>query len=635
MGVGNVTVTMAPPADIGLFGAWSPYILWVEVGFAVFLVLLLHAIYTQPAWLTQVLRTRFPCAIWCANTRLPVAALTIDDAPSNSTEAILDVLKAHNVKATFFIIHGNVAGREHVLKRIVAEGHVLGNHFVRDEASIKDPLHVFEAKLLQCNDTLLTYQSRIRYARPGSGWFNKGMEGVAEKHGYRFVMGSVYPHDAQIKIAKVNEWYLRALTRCGSLLIVHDRPWSVAVLRGALEHLTKKFKFVSLEELEEIDAADDQNAVALAKKVDGDLPQAEAEPRIFTSFCGNMQIQTLAYAISATFTFFTVLISGWEMWTHLTQNPSPSNRKYILRILLMVPIYATTSYWALVFHPHKLIFETIRDCYEAFALHSFYYFLLGYLGGPSVLANTLRSKKPVKHMFGMQYVIRPWTMGNKFVRMSTIGILQYIPVKIACSIVTFITSLLHVYGEGQLRNPLVAYGYICLILTVSQSWALYCLVLFYHATENELAPMKPFPKFMAIKMIIFFTFWQSMLISLLEMLGVISASWDIGCPSDCWSAGQIASALEDFITCVEMLIFAVVHHYAFSIDDFLTNVGSPGSPSQTPKAPLLANFMDVINVADVKDDISNSRKEILTKKQLLAAQYDLHIVKSSAAAQRQ
>ncbi|ETV83328.1 hypothetical protein H257_04079 [Aphanomyces astaci] len=277
MGVGNVTVTMAPPADIGLFGAWSPYILWVEVGFAVFLVLLLHAIYTQPAWLTQVLRTRFPCAIWCANTRLPVAALTIDDAPSNSTEAILDVLKAHNVKATFFIIHGNVAGREHVLKRIVAEGHVLGNHFVRDEASIKDPLHVFEAKLLQCNDTLLTYQSRIRYARPGSGWFNKGMEGVAEKHGYRFVMGSVYPHDAQIKIAKVNEWYLRALTRCGSLLIVHDRPWSVAVLRGALEHLTKKFKFVSLEELEEIDAADDQNAVALAKKVDGDLPQAEAE----------------------------------------------------------------------------------------------------------------------------------------------------------------------------------------------------------------------------------------------------------------------------------------------------------------------------------------------------------------------
>ncbi|ETW02544.1 hypothetical protein H310_06029 [Aphanomyces invadans] len=272
----NLTATTSPAA-VGFFEAVSPYILWIELGFAVFLVLLLHAVYTQPAWLAQVLRTRFPFAIWCANTTLPIAALTIDDAPSDSTEAILDVLKAHNVKATFFIIHGNVAGREHILKRIVAEGHVLGNHFVRDEASIKDSLPVFEKKLLQCNETLLQYQSRVRYARPGSGWFNKGMEGVAEKHGYRFVMGSVYPHDAQIKIAKVNEWHLRALTRCGSLLIVHDRPWSVAVLQGALEHLTKKFKFVSLEELEEIDAANDADNVALAKKFDHEVPPAEAE----------------------------------------------------------------------------------------------------------------------------------------------------------------------------------------------------------------------------------------------------------------------------------------------------------------------------------------------------------------------
>ncbi|KAF0733721.1 hypothetical protein Ae201684P_002552 [Aphanomyces euteiches] len=334
-----------------------------------------------------------------------------------------------------------------------------------------------------------------------------------------------------------------------------------------------------------------------------------------------MEIETLAYAISAIFTLLTILISGWEVWTHLTQNPSPSSRKYILRILLMVPIYGTTSYWALVFISHKLVFETIRDCYEAFALHSFYYFLLGYLGGPSVLANTLRSKKSIKHKFGVQYFIRTWTMGNKFVRLSTIGILQYIPIKLICSFVTLVTSLLDVYGEGELTNPLRAYPYICLILTLSQSWALYCLVIFYYATADELAPMKPYFKFMAIKMIIFFTFWQSMLISLLEMVGVISDSWKIGCPH-CWSAGQIASALEDFIICIEMLIFAIVHHYAFAIDDFL-HVGTPDALAA--KAPLLANFMDVINVVDVKNDVTNSRNEILTKKQLLAAQYDDYI----------
>ncbi|EQC24752.1 hypothetical protein SDRG_17355 [Saprolegnia diclina VS20] len=84
----------------------------------------------------------------------------------------------------------------------------------------------------------------------------------------------------------------------------------------------------------------------------------------------------LGYAISTIFTILSVLLSGWEIWTHLTYNPVVCVRKYILHILLMVPI-----------------FEKIRDCYEVFALHSFYCFLVVYLGGQSVLANTLRIKK--------------------------------------------------------------------------------------------------------------------------------------------------------------------------------------------------------------------------------------------------
>ncbi|KDO24151.1 hypothetical protein SPRG_10578 [Saprolegnia parasitica CBS 223.65] len=340
-----------------------------------------------------------------------------------------------------------------------------------------------------------------------------------------------------------------------------------------------------------------------------------------------MRVETLGYAISAIFTLLSVLLSGWEIWTHLTCNPVVSVRKYILRILLMVPIYAVTSYLALVFNQHKLIFETIRDCYEAFALHSFYYFLVVYLGGQSVLANTLRSKKQVRHLAGVQYCIKPWPMGNKFVRLTAIGILQYIPVKLAASFITLISSLLGVYGEGEMLNPLRAYGYLCFVLTLSQSWALYCLTLFYLGTFDELIPMKPLPKFLAIKMIIFFTYWQSMLITLLEIVGVISADWNIGCP-DCWSASAIASALSDFVICVEMLVFAVVHHYAFAIQDFLSmdcRYQCDEDHRSAVKAPLLAHFMDVINVADVRNDITSSRGEILTKKQQLAAKFDTYL----------
>jgi peptidoglycan/xylan/chitin deacetylase (PgdA/CDA1 family) len=57
-----------------------------------------------------------------------VVALTFDDGPNANTNAVLDVLKTFNVKATFFIV-GNMAKRyPDILARIAAEGHLLANH---------------------------------------------------------------------------------------------------------------------------------------------------------------------------------------------------------------------------------------------------------------------------------------------------------------------------------------------------------------------------------------------------------------------------------------------------------------------------------------------------------------------------
>ncbi|TMW55176.1 hypothetical protein Poli38472_013938 [Pythium oligandrum] len=334
-----------------------------------------------------------------------------------------------------------------------------------------------------------------------------------------------------------------------------------------------------------------------------------------------MQIETLAYAISGAFTLLAIILSGWLIWTHLLYNPTPEIRKHVIRILMMVPIYALTSYLALVFNDQKLLFETIRDCYEAFALYSFHCFLVEFLGGPSVLASTLRSKAQVHHTVPF-CCMKSWAMGGKFIQLTTIGILQYIPTKILMSIVVLFTSLAGVYGEGEFLNPFVYFGYVSFILTISQTWALYCLVLFFLGTKEELAPIRPLPKFMAIKLVIFFTYWQSLMISLLETVGVISEKWEIGCPN-CWDAPKIASALNDFIICVEMLMFAIAHHYAFAIEDFLNSAAASGAvPSSNVKAPLLANFMDAINVTDVSKDLKTARNEILTKKQALAAKFD-------------
>jgi peptidoglycan/xylan/chitin deacetylase (PgdA/CDA1 family) len=54
--------------------------------------------------------------------------LTFDDGPSPSTPAVLDVLRAHSARATFFVLGESIEGREEVLARTLAEGHEVGNH---------------------------------------------------------------------------------------------------------------------------------------------------------------------------------------------------------------------------------------------------------------------------------------------------------------------------------------------------------------------------------------------------------------------------------------------------------------------------------------------------------------------------
>ncbi|MFF7633145.1 polysaccharide deacetylase family protein [Kitasatospora sp. NPDC008050] len=58
-----------------------------------------------------------------------VMALTFDDGPSPQyTPQVLDILRGHDVRATFFVCGDNVRTYPDVIRRIIAEGHVLGNH---------------------------------------------------------------------------------------------------------------------------------------------------------------------------------------------------------------------------------------------------------------------------------------------------------------------------------------------------------------------------------------------------------------------------------------------------------------------------------------------------------------------------
>jgi len=61
-----------------------------------------------------------------------------------------------------------------------------------------------------------------------------------------------------------------------------------------------------------------------------------------------------------------------------------------------------------------------------------------------------------------------------------------------------------------------AYPWTTFVISVSQMYALYCLVHFYHGTHKALEDISPFAKFISIKMIVFFSFWQGLALSTID-----------------------------------------------------------------------------------------------------------------------
>ncbi len=72
---------------------------------------------------------RVPASYNAVNTSRPVVALTFDDGPHPElTPELLDILRHHGVRATFYVIGRNVETYPEIARRIVSEGHEIANH---------------------------------------------------------------------------------------------------------------------------------------------------------------------------------------------------------------------------------------------------------------------------------------------------------------------------------------------------------------------------------------------------------------------------------------------------------------------------------------------------------------------------
>ncbi|KFB39473.1 hypothetical protein ZHAS_00006967 [Anopheles sinensis] len=327
--------------------------------------------------------------------------------------------------------------------------------------------------------------------------------------------------------------------------------------------------------------------------------------------------------IGGLFVLCAIPISIWQIAQHAIHYTKPQLQRHIIRILWMVPIYALNALLCLIWPNKSIYMDSIRECYEAYVIYNFMKYLLNYLNLEMDLERTLEWNAQTYHFFPF-CCLTPWRMGHEFVHNCKHGILQYTVVRPLTTVIACICQLNHVYGEGQFRAS-VAFPYLVFANNCSQSIAMYCLILFYQATKNELRGMRPIPKFLCIKAVIFFSFFQSVIIYFLVYYGIIKDIFESN-TADLESRLELSTKLQNFLICFEMLLAALAHHYSFSHRPYerilppnlmvagSINGSSSGAPGGAPGSgggpSWYSGFLTMLDLSDVRQDVSEHLGEV-------------------------
>lgn len=170
-------------------------------------------------------------------------ALTFDDGPTPGvTERILDELKQRNLHATFFMIGRCIAAAPDLARRVLAEGHEVGNHTFTHPNMTTLADEQAEEEIQKTQDIMeevLKY--RAAWFRPPMGALRQNQAGMLVKRGLGIALWNVDPRDwsrpGEVKIVEA----VLAETKPGSIILCHDLyPQTAngvgAILDGLVEH---------------------------------------------------------------------------------------------------------------------------------------------------------------------------------------------------------------------------------------------------------------------------------------------------------------------------------------------------------------------------------------------------------------
>ena len=199
-----------------------------------------------------IARYIYPRLLWKVNTAEKVIYLTFDDGPiPGLTEWVLEELKRVEGKATFFCVGENVERNPSIFKRVLAEGHAVGNHTQHHINGKKTPMEEYLADALACDEALKKQSATTGFFRPPYGRLtNPQRKQLLQQK--RIVMWDVLTqdYDQSLSPEHILRKSISATTR-GSIVVFHDNNKAErnlkAVLPRYLDHFAGQgYRFESL-----------------------------------------------------------------------------------------------------------------------------------------------------------------------------------------------------------------------------------------------------------------------------------------------------------------------------------------------------------------------------------------------------
>ena len=198
----------------------------------------------------------YPKALWRMDAAEHSVYLTFDDGPiPESTPFILDTLKELDVKATFFVVGENVKRYPDLFRRIVSEGHSIGNHTYNHMGSLKHYVRTYLSNIETADAVMQTaanvggtrelgvsneelgvnYSLEKPLFRPPHGWMWLSAYHLLMKRGYTIVMWDLVTRDYSRNLNAFDIFRnVVYYTRNGSIITFHDSLKSIQKLKYAL-----------------------------------------------------------------------------------------------------------------------------------------------------------------------------------------------------------------------------------------------------------------------------------------------------------------------------------------------------------------------------------------------------------------